>query len=227
MTGGVQRALVESQAREVINRASTCPDCRRPLRRNGSHRVRYRTPFGRLDLDSPRFYRCRCQVNGRRSFSPLALWLGGHTSPGLQYLEAQFAALLSYGASARILSTVLPLKRATSITTWKRHVARVGGRLDEEAHQRLASQPILNEFGLPTLLEACKAEFAATADVARARAAATTLPMAAPMRATPATKTWDKGWPVGKIRPYTCHSARRLIDSRRKLIPFRSEWQDP
>jgi hypothetical protein len=89
-------------------------------------------------------------VNGRRSFSPLALWLGCHTSPELQYLEAQFAALLSYGASARILGTVLPLKHATSITTWKRHVARVGGRLDEEAHQRLASQPVLNEFGLPT-----------------------------------------------------------------------------
>ena len=87
---------------------------------------------------------------GRRSFSPLALWLGGHTSPELQYLEAQFAALLSYGVSARILGSVLPLQRATSITTWKRHVAKVGGRLDEEAHHRFSSKPVLNQFGLPT-----------------------------------------------------------------------------
>ena len=31
MTGGVQRALVESQALEAIYRASTCPDCQAPL----------------------------------------------------------------------------------------------------------------------------------------------------------------------------------------------------
>jgi hypothetical protein len=149
MTRGVQRAMVEAQARAAMDRGSTCPECQGQLRRNGSHRVRYRTPFGRLDLDSPRFYRCHCQVNGRRSFSPVALWLGDHTSPELQYLEAQFAALLSYGASALILRSVLPLEQATSITTWKRHVARVGGRLDEEAHHRLTRQPALNEFGLP------------------------------------------------------------------------------
>jgi len=52
----------------------------------------YRTPFGRLDLGSPRFYRCRCQTKARQSFSPLANWLGDHTSPELQYLEGQFAA---------------------------------------------------------------------------------------------------------------------------------------
>jgi hypothetical protein len=89
------------------------------------------------------------QTKARQSFSPLANWLGDHTSPELQYLEAQFAALLSYGVSTRILGSVLPLQHATSITTWKRQVARVGGRLDEEAHHRLKSQPALNEFGLP------------------------------------------------------------------------------
>ncbi|MGO8855192.1 MAG: ISKra4 family transposase [Steroidobacteraceae bacterium] len=150
MTGSVQRVMVEIQAREAIDRGSRCPECQLRLRRNGLHRIRYRTPFGRLDLHSPRFYRCLCGSSGRQSISPLALWLGDHTSPELQYLEAQFAALLSYGASARILSAVLPLENATSITTWKRHVTRVGGRLDEEAHHRLTSQPALNEFGLPT-----------------------------------------------------------------------------
>jgi hypothetical protein len=90
-------------------------------------------------------------TNERRSFSPLALWLGCHTSPELLYLKAHFAALLPYGASVGILGSVLPLERATSITTWKRHVAQVGERLDEEAHHRLSSQPTLNQFGLPTL----------------------------------------------------------------------------
>jgi len=72
MTGSVQRAMVESQAGEAIERGSQCPHCQVRLRRNGSHRISYRTPFGRLELDSPRFYRCRCEMNGRLSFSPLA-----------------------------------------------------------------------------------------------------------------------------------------------------------
>ncbi|MDP9084352.1 MAG: hypothetical protein M3N50_11380 [Pseudomonadota bacterium] len=145
MTGSVQRALIKGQAHDVIRRAATCADGQTPLRRNGSHRMSYRTPFGHLDLVSPRFYRCRCQTKARQSFSPLVNWLGDHTSPELQYLEAQFAALLSYGVSARICGSVLPLQHATSITTWKRHVARVGGRIDEEAHQRPASHPVPNQ----------------------------------------------------------------------------------
>ena len=106
MAGAVQRTMVEAQAREVIDRGSICPTCQQRLRRSGTHRIGYRTPFGRLDLDSPRFYRCRCQTHTRQSVSPLAIWLGGHISPELQYLEAQFAALLPYGVSARMLGTV-------------------------------------------------------------------------------------------------------------------------
>jgi hypothetical protein len=149
MAGAVQRGMIEAQAREALGQNWTCPQCQSRLRRNGTHRIHYRTPFGRLELDSPRFYRCRCQTSTRVRFSPLALWLGTHTSPGLQYLEAQFAALLPYGVSARMLGTVLPLERATSITTWKRHVASIGARLDREAHERIVAAPVLNEFGLP------------------------------------------------------------------------------
>jgi hypothetical protein len=149
MTGAVQRKMVEAQARETINRGSICSACKQPLRRNGKHRVSYRTPFGRLDLDSPRVYRCRCRTRARQSISPLAVWFGGHISPELQYLEAQFAALLPYGASVHMLSTVLPLEHATSITTWKRHVATLGARLDREAHERIVAAPVLNEFCLP------------------------------------------------------------------------------
>ena len=149
MTGALQRKMVEAQAREFLVQSSTCSQCQSQLRRNGTHRICYRTPFGRLELDSPRFYRCRCQTTDRTSFSPLAIWLCTHTSPELQYLEAQFAALLPYGVSARMLGAVLPLERATSITAWKRHVGSIGARLDREAHEHIATSPALNEFGLP------------------------------------------------------------------------------
>jgi hypothetical protein len=52
------------------------------------------------------------------------------------------------GSGQRILGSVLPLQHATSITTWKRQVARVGARLDEEAHHPHSSQPSLNELHL-------------------------------------------------------------------------------
>ena len=103
MAGAVQRAMVEAQAREVIDRGSICPACQRRLRLNRKHRIGYRTPFGRLDLDSPRLYRCRCQTHTRQSISPLAIWLGGHIRPELQYLEAQFAALLGLGPPVRFV----------------------------------------------------------------------------------------------------------------------------
>jgi hypothetical protein len=149
MTGAIQRTMVETQAREFVVQRSTCSQCQSRLRRNGTHRIHYRTAFGRLELDSPRFYRCRCQTPSRTSFSPLAAWLTDHTSPELQYLEAQFAALLPYGVCARMLGAVLPLEHATSITTWKRHVGTIGARLDREAHEHIASSSSLNEFGLP------------------------------------------------------------------------------
>lgn len=50
MTGAVQQRFVEAQAREAIERDSTCPACQARLRRNGSHPVQYRTPFRAANL---------------------------------------------------------------------------------------------------------------------------------------------------------------------------------
>ena len=149
MNGNVQRALIDAQAREAIARGAVCSECKEGLRRNGTHKTLYRTTFGRIELTSPRFYTCRCQSAKRSSRSPLSAWLGSHISPALEYLEAQFAGLLPYGVSARILNTVLPLDHATSITSWKRHITRIGDRPDREAHDIPPIVPQVNEFGLP------------------------------------------------------------------------------
>jgi hypothetical protein len=149
MNACAQRALIDAQAGDVIARGAVCPDCQEGLRRNGTHTTLYRTAFGRIKLTSPRFYTCRCQGIQRTSRSPLSAWLGSHISPELEYLEGQFAALLPYGVSARILNTVLPLENATSVTSWHRRIGRIGERLDREAHDELAVEPQFNEFGLP------------------------------------------------------------------------------
>jgi hypothetical protein len=82
----------------------------------GHHAIVFRTPFGKLTLDSPRLYRCRCESNGGRSFSPLAELLPERTSPALAYLETKFAALVSYGLTVKLLEEVLPIGQALSPT---------------------------------------------------------------------------------------------------------------
>jgi hypothetical protein len=68
------------------------------------HRIVFRTPFGKLRLESPRLYRCQCESDERTSFSPLAELLQERSSPELVYLETKFAALVSYGLTVALVS---------------------------------------------------------------------------------------------------------------------------
>jgi hypothetical protein len=69
----------------------------------------FRTPFGKLSLDSPQLYRCPCEPPGPKTVSPLAELLPERTSPELVYLETKFAALVSYGLTVKLLQEVLPI----------------------------------------------------------------------------------------------------------------------
>jgi hypothetical protein len=92
---GLEQALVEQQATEFIAQAQQCPRCGRPRACKGHHQIVFRTPFGKLKLDSPQLYGCPCQAPGPKSVSPLAECLPERTSPELTYLETKFAALVS------------------------------------------------------------------------------------------------------------------------------------
>ena len=122
--------MIEAQAAEAIARMSVCPECSSRLTVKGHHRLVYRSVFGRLSIDSPRLYQCRCSGSGRRSVSPLASCLRERTSPELQYLQAKFAALMSYGLTVRVLEEVLPLEHVLAATTIRRRVATLGRRLE-------------------------------------------------------------------------------------------------
>ena len=72
LPGRLQRSMIEAQAAEAIARMSVCPECNSRLTVKGHHRLVYRSVFGRLSIDSPRLYQCRCSGSGRRSVAPLA-----------------------------------------------------------------------------------------------------------------------------------------------------------
>src|SRR5690349_18105681 len=82
---GLEQTIAQRQAAEFVAQACRCPQCGRERACKGHHRIVFRTPSGKLPLDSPRLYRCRCESDDGCSFSPLAELLPECTSPELMY----------------------------------------------------------------------------------------------------------------------------------------------
>jgi hypothetical protein len=109
-----------------------CPECGRSRRHKDSRTIVVRSLFGTLRLASPRWWHCGCQPQASRTFSPLAAVLPTRVTPELQYLEARFAGLVSYGLSAQLLGEVFPLGRPLHATAVRHHVQAVAQRLEDE-----------------------------------------------------------------------------------------------
>ena len=91
----LQQILVAHQTAAYVADQQKCPDCGGERKRKGTHELVYRTLFGKLKVESPRFYTCPCQQREMRSSSPLADVLQDRTAPELVYLERKFAAFMS------------------------------------------------------------------------------------------------------------------------------------
>jgi hypothetical protein len=129
---GLEQTIAQHQVAEFIAQAQRCPRCGRPRACKGHHRIVFRTPFGKLELDSPQLYRCPCEAQGPKSVSPLADRMPERTSPELAYLETKFAALVSYGLTLKLLEEVLPIGQDLSSRTIRRQVHQAAERLETE-----------------------------------------------------------------------------------------------
>src|SRR4051794_4254067 len=132
---GLEQTMVQGQAVEFVAQVGRCPRCGRQRACKGHHAIVFRTPFGKLTLDSPRLYRCPCESEARKSFSPLAERLPERTSPELMYLETKFAALVSYGLTLKLLQEVLPIGQALNAMSLRRQVQQTARRLEAELGQ--------------------------------------------------------------------------------------------
>ena len=128
----LQAVMVAQQVAEYTASQRYCPTCHRVRASKGRHSLQFRTLFGKLSLDSVRFYRCPCEGQGRSSVSPLAELLTEHTAPELCYLGTKWAALISYGMAARVLTDILPLDHSLHPMTLVRQVAQVAERSEAE-----------------------------------------------------------------------------------------------
>jgi hypothetical protein len=156
---GLEQILVEQQSAEFIAQARRCPQCGRERRCKGHHQIVFRTPFGKLELDSPQLYGCPCQSPGPKSISSLAERLPERTSPELTYLETKFAALVSYGLSLQLLNEVLPIGQHLSVTAVRNQVRQTAERLETERGQaqdvvedRCEAQAALPEAAIPRVI---------------------------------------------------------------------------
>ena len=129
-----QQAMVEKQVEKFLEQSECCPHCRRKRLSKGSHRIIYRTLFGKMELESPRLFYCGCELKQElppaKTFSPLAKALPERTSPELLYLETKFGARISYDLSRKFLAEVLPLHEEFNAATIRNHLQKVGERLE-------------------------------------------------------------------------------------------------
>ncbi|MEJ8827095.1 hypothetical protein WKW80_34750 [Variovorax humicola] len=91
-----------------------------------------RTAFGDIALRSPRWHRCLCEQCRDATFCPLSELLTVHKSPELTYLEAKWAAQVSFAAVGALLHDVLPVDQALRQETIRRHVLATAERLEAQ-----------------------------------------------------------------------------------------------
>jgi hypothetical protein len=125
---GIQGGVVTAQAASFLARHRSCDLCGSLLLSKGPGRTRFRTAFGTIALNSPRFHRCQCQPGTARTFSPLNLLLTERIAPELLCLETRWASLVSYGMTADLLKDVLPIGSTADASTIRRHLHKVAAR---------------------------------------------------------------------------------------------------
>ena len=128
----LQQEIVSAQTQGYCARRAVCSSSGKKLRTKGHRQIRYRTVFGDVAVDSPRFYRCPCTEGDAKTFSPLTELLPDHVAPEMLWLETKWASLVSFGATADLLKDVLPIGEGLSPETLRRHLTRVAARMETE-----------------------------------------------------------------------------------------------
>lgn len=128
----LQQEIVATQTAAFCADHSTCSCCAGRLRRKGSKAIQYRTVFGDITIDSPRFYHCRCHTSSAQTFSPLTELLPHHVAPEMLWLETKWASLVPYGVTVDLLKDVLPIDKRLNPETVRRHLGRVAMRMEGE-----------------------------------------------------------------------------------------------
>lgn len=121
----LQQIMVQHQVAAYLQQQRPCSHCGQLRELKQSKQVPFRTLFGVIPVPNPRWRQCGCQPVSQQTFRPLAALLPERTSPELLYLETKWAALVSYGITARQLQEVLPIDHRHSAATVRNHLLKM------------------------------------------------------------------------------------------------------
>jgi hypothetical protein len=103
-----------------------------PVRAQRHPQLQIRTLYRTIAVPSPRWWTCICSTKQRSTFTPLASLLPERYTPELGLVEAKLAAHMAFSAAGKLLAELLPVGRTVHGNETRRHVYRIGARLDAE-----------------------------------------------------------------------------------------------
>ena len=123
--------VVGQQVTDELLKLRPCPVCGRQRRLKEQATAPFHTLFGVVEVPNPRWEQCDCQPQPTKTLRPLSQLLPERTTPELLYLETEWAALVSYEMSTKLLHEVLPLDHKHNPVTVRNHLFQVAQRLEE------------------------------------------------------------------------------------------------
>jgi hypothetical protein len=129
---GVQELMTARQVAEDLDRRRKCSGCGQRYHSKSSGTTTVHTLFGPVAVPNPRWNRCACQTDGPNTFRPTSVWLTGHTSPELLYVETKWASLIPFAKAADLLKEVLPVAPSTNHETVREHLQATAERMEQE-----------------------------------------------------------------------------------------------
>jgi hypothetical protein len=145
LLASLQRHVIEQQTTAYLLTRQHCPHCAQAFRHKDRHKIVFRTLFGNLNIQSPRWFHCDCQPHKTRTFTPLAELFTNNCSPERLYLETKWASLVSFDLASQMFKDILPTETHIRTTSVRNHLHLVAKRseagMDEERFSYIEGCP--------------------------------------------------------------------------------------
>src|SRR3954470_10930932 len=132
LLAGVQQELVAAQARRHAARRPACRRCSTTCRVKDYRRHAIATLFGQVALRLPRYCCVGCGVTEAGLGWPSHI----RSTPELDRLRAQLAALMPYRTAAEVLGQVFPVDAGADPETLRRHTFKIAEALPAQVRMK-------------------------------------------------------------------------------------------
>ena len=151
LLAGVQQELVAAQARRHAARRPACRRCSTTCRVKDYRQHAIATLFGQVAVRLPRYCCVGCGVTEAGLGWPSHI----RSTPELDRLRAQLAALMPYRTAAEVLAQLFPVDAGADPETLRRHTFKAAEALPAQAAPKTCRPP-LAVSALPIRTSSCR-----------------------------------------------------------------------